>query len=216
MIRLAKSAEPPVLAQNGAAWTIEFIDAINRGEDPTPAQKNRYRHQQIKDALILETHAKCAYCEWKLLVGAYGDIEHIIPKSLRPDLRFSWANLTLACDACNNKKRTHSDLVDPYNDDPEVHFRFLGPMLTVRPGSDAGKRTQVVLDLNRLPLLEHRKEKIDDFVRRVHEISATVDAQTKAILLTALVEDAKSASKEFAGCTRAFIRDMQSDGTLPT
>jgi hypothetical protein len=59
-------------------------------------------------------------------------------------------------------------------------------------GSDIGKRTHALLDLNRLPLLEHRKEKLDDFVRRVHEVAATLDQSTKAILLAALIEDAQA------------------------
>lgn len=214
MIHLTKSGEPEILVQNGARWTAEFCAALERGEDPTPSQKARYGHAQIKAALIAETFGKCAYCEWKVLVGAYGDVEHIIPKSLRPDLRFRWDNLTLACDICNTNKGDNSDLVDPYSDEPEAHFRFLGPMLVVRIGSDIGKRTHAILDLNRTPLLEHRKEKIDDFVRRVYEINATVDPRTKEVLLNALIQDAVSPEKEFAGCTRAFVREVRVEGVL--
>ena len=215
MIRLEKSTEPNVLAQNAAAWIAEFAATLAAGNDPTPTVNNRYRHPEIKAALIAETHSKCAYCEVKALVGGFGDVEHIIAKKYRPDLRFSWPNLTLACDVCNTRKGAHEDIIDPYLDDPDEHFRFFGPMLTVRPGSDIGRRTQAILDLNRLPLLEHRKEKIDEFVRRAHEVASTLDEGTRTILLMALLDDARSAKKEFAGCTRALISDMQSDGSLP-
>lgn len=215
MIRLTKLDEPDVLAQNGSAWLVEFTKVVADGGEPTESQKNRYRHPKVKEKLIEETSGKCAYCEWKLLVGAFGDIEHIVPKSLKPELRFAWSNLTLACDVCNGSKGAHSDLIDPYVDDPDLHFRFLGPMIMVRPDSDIGKRTHAVLKLNRTALLEHRREKLDDFVRRVHEISATSNQLTRAILLNALIEDAESAKNEFAGCTRSFVRDMRADGSLP-
>ena len=215
MIRLEKSAEPDILKNNRAAWTAEFIAALAAGDDPTPTLEARYRHREIKDALVAETHAKCAYCEVKALVSGYGDVEHIIAKKFRPELRFVWSNLTLACDKCNTKKGVHDNILDPYSDDPDEHFRFFGPMLTVRAGSDLGKRTQAILELNRIELLEHRKEKLDEFVRRAHEVAATRDKDTRTILLRALLDDARSAKNEFSACARALIADMQADGLLP-
>ncbi len=215
MIKLRKTAEPPLLVRSAADWTAELKKALVAGQDPTRAQQQRYRHPEIKAALISETHGKCAYCEVKALVSGSGDIRHIIPKILRPELRFAWANLTLACDVCNTKKGANENIIDPYTDDPQEHFRFYGPMIAVRPGSELGKRSLAILDLNRTALLEHRKEKLDEFVRRAHEICYTADESTRLILLKALLDDARSATKEFSGCTQALIIDMQADGSLP-
>jgi uncharacterized protein (TIGR02646 family) len=215
MIRIRKSAEPKILADNAAGWLREFIETLNAGKDPTETQKSRYRHPDIKGALIAETHGKCAYCEAKALVTGFGDVEHIVPKKFRPALRFAWSNLTLACDVCNTKKGANENILDPYEDDPDEHLRFFGPMATVRAASELGLRTHTILELNRQPLLEHRKEKLDEFVRRAREVLTTRDEETRTVLLRALLNDARNSSTEFAACTRALILDMQSDGQLP-
>ncbi len=51
---------------------------------------NRYRHKQVKDALVTMFHGKCAYCESKITVVTYRSIEHFHPKSIYPELTFEW------------------------------------------------------------------------------------------------------------------------------
>jgi uncharacterized protein (TIGR02646 family) len=104
MIKLLKGDKPQVLKDNAATWGKTLVDKKARGEKPTDPDKARYRHPDIKVALIAETHGKCAYCESKLLHIAYGDIEHITPKSVKIELSVEWQNLTLACDRCNTNK----------------------------------------------------------------------------------------------------------------
>src|SRR5437660_11067609 len=107
MIKLSKTDEPAVLIERKADWTRTLVEKGARGEEPSDGEKNRYRHPDIKQALIAETHGKCAYCESKLLHITYGDVEHIVPKSAKIELSFQWKNLTLACDRCNTNKNAH-------------------------------------------------------------------------------------------------------------
>jgi uncharacterized protein (TIGR02646 family) len=160
--------------------------------------------------------AKCAYCESKIRHVSYGDIEHIVPKSIDPSRTYEWVNLTIACDICNTGKGDHEDLVDPYVEDPEeAHFRFMGPMVTIVPGSEPGKLTLTLLKLNRPELMEKRKERVEDLGRRLEEIVATRDEATRRVLIRALVENESAAEAEFAACVRSYIRDKQRDGAIP-
>jgi uncharacterized protein (TIGR02646 family) len=216
MITLLKLPIPKVLKEKGADWTKELMDAKARGEDLSTARRNRYNNSEIKKTLLRETHDKCAYCEAKLTHVTYGDVEHVVPKSAQPELTYEWGNLTVACDICNTKKGNIGGLVDPYSEDPEaVHFRFMGPMLTLRADSEVGKLTLMVLELNRASLIERRKDRVDNLGRRLGEVLKTKDPQLKQVLLDALVRDETGAEKEFAATARAYVSDKQADGEIP-
>src|SRR5436853_4660489 len=104
MIYLNKGAKPEILAEHAKNWTTELLEAIAAGTSLSEARKRRYNHDDIKQALLAETYGKCAYCESKIRHITYGDIEHIVPKSVDPSLSYEWDNLTLACDVCNTEK----------------------------------------------------------------------------------------------------------------
>jgi uncharacterized protein (TIGR02646 family) len=207
---------PEILVREAKAWTDELLAAIAGGKKLSDARKTRYNNKEIKDALLAETHGKCAYCESKLRHVTYGDIEHVVPKSVDPSRTYDWANLTTACDICNTKKADMEGLVDPYSDDPErTHFRFMGPMVTTALGNEAAKLSMHVLELNRPALMERRIDRVSDLGRRLEEIVATRDAGTRRLLIKALVEYEVMAHSEFAACVRSYVRDKQRDGVIP-
>ncbi|MBP9839269.1 MAG: HNH endonuclease [Proteobacteria bacterium] len=164
MIRLTKNPQPKILADNAANWTTALTDKHARGEEPTNAEKTKYRHPQVKAALVNETSGKCAYCESKLLHIHHGDVEHIYPKSLAMEKTFEWENLTLACERCNQNKSDNDPLIesiiDPYNIDPAVHLVFMGSLI-FDLGTPHGISTTEMLDLNRGELVERRKEQLE-------------------------------------------------------
>lgn len=216
MIHLTKLQSPNVLIQHAAEWTAELLAAIANGTKLSDARKRRYNHDQVKAALLQETHGKCAYCESKLTHIAYGDIEHIIPKASDPGRTYEWENLTTACDVCNTKKSDTEGLVDPYVNDPEqVHFRFMGPMMTIVPGNEPAKLTLTQLELNRTALMEKRTDRLEDLGRRLEEILATGDDATRTVLTKALVEGETHSHKEFAACARSYVSDKRRDGVIP-
>lgn len=209
MIRLVKGPIPDVLRRLGAAWTDAILDKLAAGQLPTKAEKQRYRHTEIRTALVAETRGKCAYCESKVSHIAHGDIEHITPKSLAPQKSFEWANLTLACDICNENKGdfdgNHENFVDPYTMEPTLHLYFAGPLLLPVPGSDQGLVTESVLELNRPDLFERRKERLERLNLLFQTLARTANEDARSVISEDIRRNETEASQEFAGLARQFV-----------
>ena len=208
MIKLEKGDEPTVLSRNARRWTQAVMSKLAAGETPSRTEKSRYNHPDIKRALVAETHGKCAYCESKVRHVAYGDIEHIVPKSDVPAKWFSWPNLTLACDVCNtNKSRTSVDkgsLIDPYEVDPEENFWQMGPIVYCRPGCDAAGLTERLLELNRAELVERRHERITGLLRMLDLFERCGNRDLKILLWQEITSEAQ-AHNEYAALARTVV-----------
>lgn len=219
---LQKGALPDILRKKGAAWTAELLNVLARNEKPSEAIKGRYRHDEIKDALLEETHKKCAYCESKVRHITYGDIEHIVPKSRVPAKAYEWENLTLACDVCNTNKgdeytddpaQSHERLIDPYIDNPADHFLFLREVVMPRPDSMRAYATEDTIKLTRLDLLERRRERmafLDGLVRAYQG----AEPQYKPMLLRDLYANHLSDSDEYAASSKAYIDHLKNIGAI--
>ena len=221
MIALNKLATPDVLAQNAAVWRAELLAVIASGEVPTQTQKGRYNHADVKTRLIEETRGKCAYCESKVRHVDDGDIEHIVPKSVHPELSFVWENLTLACTICNRKKGDHDAplgdplcLINPYQDDPRVHFLFHREILTPTPESIRGSNTENILDLNRSELRERRREKIEELHQYVTAYAQS-EEDYKPLVARQIRRQCVGADKEYSAFLEQYISEMIVRGTLP-
>lgn len=207
MIKLLKSATPEVLVENGDAWTAAVMEKRAAGIEPTSTELSRYRHPAIKVALLTETNGKCAYCESKFEHIAYGDVEHISPKSLDPESIFRWENLTLACDICNtnkgNKFPRGDGLIDPYTKLPSDHFRVFGPLIFGVPGDDDARLTELTLKLNRTALVEKRQQKIN-YLRDQVEVIAKAPDRLKPILLDNLQAEILD-EQEYAAIAKEYL-----------
>ncbi|WP_375329512.1 retron system putative HNH endonuclease [Microcystis sp. BLCC-F210] len=178
MIAVTRISKPPVLAKNAARW-LEALESIKSNNKATKAQinkaQNKYSHPQVKEALVKMFNGKCAYCESKITVGAYGAIEHFYPKSQYPNLTFTWENLLLSCDKCNdaNHKGTNFPLdditgnpllIDPTDGvtDPNTHLEFVwDEMAKLASVYGRDRRGQIVEDLFDLNGMRGRKELIN-------------------------------------------------------
>jgi uncharacterized protein (TIGR02646 family) len=205
VIKLQKQPEPDILRIHGVQWLKTLEDKIAAGEKPTDSEKSRYRHPDIKSALKTETSGKCAYCESKLLHIAFGDVEHISPKSEKLAHTFQWENLTLACDVCNTYKSNAPSLVDPYVDEPSEFFRFLGPMVYAIPGQAKGVTTVIQLRLNRPELVENRSKRLEAISSIILTINQTADQSIKAVLINDLMHNETADGVEYAAFVRSFI-----------
>lgn len=206
MIRLFKGAKPAILRKDGEVWAKVLLEKKKLGVEPTQLEKTRYRHPDIKSALIAETHGKCAYCESKLLHITYGDVEHIVPKATAIELSVEWENLTLACDRCNTNKSIVEGLVDPYVVDPADHFHFIGPFVFAKPLSDGAKLTEMTLKLNRGDLFERRGDRMKALRELVDTLERTNDPRLKAVLRRDIEENELNDAVEYAAISRAFVR----------
>lgn len=210
MIKINKGAKPQILHDKAEEWRDELLAKLEAGEEVSDYQKSRYNRPDIKTAIVAETDGKCAYCESKILHVDFGDIEHILPKSERPEFWFEWQNLTLACGVCNNKKRAYYDellpLLDPHTDDPEGRLLFFGPMARAFPGDGNAQMTERILDLNRPRLLERRTERLDQLLTL-----ATLIEQTPEPVKSLLVDDFRKeteSDREYASLARTVARHI--------
>lgn len=168
MIQIKKLPKPKILEDNDKKWTQEYETALKNKVAISDTIRTRYNHDDIKNILIKETHGKCAYCESKLRHISFADIEHILPKSKRPDLYVEWTNLTLSCEICNRDNKNdyynpNDPLIHPILDNPNNYIIALGAIIYNLPGQRKGELTISQLDLNRTDLIERRTEKLDFF-----------------------------------------------------
>ena len=85
---------------------------------------NRYGKDDVRYALATMYSDRCCYCEGRIGVVVYGQIEHRQPKKLFPEKTFVWENLHWACQPCNVQKGAKWDRCFPILDgvlDPISH-----------------------------------------------------------------------------------------------
>jgi uncharacterized protein (TIGR02646 family) len=196
---------PAILITNGTRWTTRFQTEFLAGNTRfTP-----WRDTSIVNALVHETHGKCAYCEGIIADVAAPNVEHILPKALRPDLVVEWRNLTLACPACNSAKGTYysetAPLLNPYEDDPEEHLEFAGPVVMGRLGDDLGQRAVSKLKLLRGNLILERSKRIQQLADQIDRWFRASDPDEK-LIYAEVVNDALNDEVEFAATLRAYAR----------
>lgn len=205
MIKLAKGRMPDVLAENAAAWTAEYADALAAGAPISDTIRYRYRHRSIKSAVRSESFGKCIYCEKR---DAPGEIDHLEPVVSRPTLIVTWTNLGFCCKPCNTNKGGYyapaEPLINPFVDDPSQHLFVFGPLIRSQIGSQMGFRTVLVLELNRPELIERRKERIETIQSMLEHWAALPEGSTKDILKQKIIEEA-GRDKEFTAVSRAFL-----------
>lgn len=204
MIKLEKLPEPASLTRNKERWTDELLAAILSGDqDDINRRKGKYNQTDIKEQLKSETNGKCAYCESKVTVVAHGDIEHITPKSIRPELTFSWENLTFACQKCNGKKSVVEEVVDPYLDEVNDHFFFVAQF--IRGRTQIGRLTERELELNRIELLEDRSDHIKTLADTLEAIMNEPNERLKRLTHKALLDDLDSRKPEYIMMKRKIL-----------
>ena len=142
------------------------------------------------------------------------DIEHILPKNenARPDLYVKWDNLTLACEVCNrdNKKdyfNENDPLINPYQDNPEEHLIAAGPFLYNKPGDRKGYTTITVLDLNRISLIERRKERLESISNLLEKWANEQNLFIKDILEEQLIKEV-SWDREYSFIIKSHLKNL--------
>lgn len=213
MIKLNKLVLPDSIINKIEERAASFSKCIADGVDVPDALASSYKAKDIKEFLRRETSDKCAYCESKVPHIDHGDVEHILPKSIFPDLRFSYENLTYACGICNTKKGSFYDagvpLLNPYKDLPEDHLMPVGPMVLRVPTSDRGLLTEKKLDLNRSDLVERRQERLQAAASLVDQIVRTKNQTIRAVLREEIAKECL-ADKEYSLVVRGYIASVKS------
>lgn len=217
MIRVRRGRAPDVLTRNRARWTSDLL----RAKTPKERERllRRYRHQDVKDALVARFHGKCAYCESFIRHVDYGHIEHYRPKVRYPKQAFTWSNLVLACGVCNGSehkgehfplKANGGPIIDPCAEAPARHLSFeydpVARLASVRGKTTRGDTTEKLLGLNRQDLRAHRSERIQYlwFIAQ----RAMTDPEARQLL-----DDAAAASRPYSAFAH-LLRDALLKGSL--
>jgi len=173
MRNLLKVDEPEVLSDNHESWLEEY-----EADAASSSKKYKYRHPDIKQSLKEETGYKCIYCESKIGHNTPGDIEHKIPSSKRPDLHFTWTNLTIACTECNRRKNDYyvvgDEFLDPYTEDVENQLEHHGPLVLWKTNNTRAEISVKILELHSIK----RKELISRKIGRIEEFNNLVERYT--------------------------------------
>ncbi|WP_411553352.1 HNH endonuclease [Paenibacillus lautus] len=208
MRSLTKGNKPDILQEKEDQWTKDLLDYVNRGEKIPDSIGGRYRHANIKDALLVETYNKCVYCESKVTHISHGDIEHIVPKSVFREKTFTWENLTIGCTKCNQNKLAYYDpalpILNPYTDKPETHIRFWGPLPFPVDGDKSAEMTIRLLKLDRPELIERRTDHIKSIEPLLKQYEDT-DNQTLKSLIWDDIMALTLVDKEFSLMVEHFV-----------
>ena len=107
---LTNKAYSPSTVETGIIQT----NPPQKAEDWQNNIYNSYK-TNLKAHVILNQKDRCAYCR-KIIEadGKYEPLEHIVPKTFRPEWLFHPKNLLVTCDSCNNLKGTEQVLNDQY------------------------------------------------------------------------------------------------------
>jgi uncharacterized protein (TIGR02646 family) len=133
MIRVHKPTPPTVLATDGTTARQTHCNEFDAAPDEyrngtrTFTFEDHYKADEVKDALRIAQHSKCAFCESLFTHIEYGDIEHFRPKGGYQQKRggpmkypgyywlaYEWSNLFYSCQLCNQRFK---DNLFPLRDD---------------------------------------------------------------------------------------------------
>lgn len=222
---MTRLPEPKVLQKNATHWLFKLKNLSNSSPTTKEEKKqltlaqNKYRHQEIKAALVKMFHGKCAYCESKITLVTYGAIEHFFPKSLFIDLTFAWSNLLLACDVCNDRGHKGTSfpldnqgnplLLNPTDPsiDPNMHLEFVwdavAGLASVYGRDERGKTVERIFDLNgnrgRKELIAHRSQ----YVKRLFALLRLARSGDPEAI--ALLQESCDPSAEYCAFARVHI-----------
>lgn len=211
MIRYTKGPIPEILQQNARDWTVELLALIEGGREVESGILRRYAHSSIKSQVKQDSYDKCIYCESKITHISYGDIDHIKPKSRFPAETYSWDNLALVCNKCNNTKRDNYDPatppINPYRENPALFLKAVGAIIWPEPGNDRGQVTVSIVKLNRTELLERRRARLEQIRPMFENIARAINPEIRAIFREQLLEELKP-EKEYVFVCKTAIETL--------
>ena len=192
MIRIRKQADPPAVLVTRGPAAIGKRDADGK----LVFNKEIYRHNEVKTALIASHRGKCCFCEQ--IVQEDGDVEHFRPKSHYYWLAYDWANLLWACSPCNSRHKRSlfplrdescratspydTDLeeplfINPTEEDPEDLIEWRSEFPVPRPGPDSAKAKETLraLRLDKRGLLETRRQRLSELEAQMDSFKIALD-----------------------------------------
>lgn len=188
MIQVKQKDIPDILQKEQNEWTARLINLVKEydGYDKIPDNLkneavNKYRHKDIKEAVIDTTKGKCIFCEAYIEDVDYPNIEHFFPKSLHPKYTFKWSNLFPACRKCNIPKGNFDTKVEPFihpqKDNPEDFFTYNELKIQISSSAPDYMKAKNTIDkckLDRITLCRQHSEILLSFYEVEADIESTI------------------------------------------
>lgn len=124
---------PPSLVNNAGRWKRQLLQEIRKKGGKISKVSNsffdKYNKDDVKKTLYNMYNGLCCYCEEKVGVVEYGNIEHRKPKRKFPRSTYDWDNMHLSCTICNTNKGERYNkrypILDAVVDNPiEKHLQY--------------------------------------------------------------------------------------------
>lgn len=117
---------------------------------------NGHKHwKAIQHPLWEAYNGICAYSAQWINPLSYPNVDHFIPKSVKPDLAYEWNNYRLACPHANNVKRDHQDVLDPFKVKKDWFLLdFSSLMVIPNPTLPVQLQQQIQITIDRLAINE--------------------------------------------------------------
>ena len=135
---------PPLLQENQEVWTQPWVQYYReiKGEDnqlltPNKPTTSHWLKDEIRRPLIEDFQNNCGYCG-RVIPTPYsfeneeplakGDVDHLIPKSVKPELVYEWSNYVWSSKESNQQKGNFYDeefpILDPCSESDCNLVRF--------------------------------------------------------------------------------------------
>lgn len=206
MRNINKLDEPAVLEQNKASWLAQLLE-----DRASNYRKTKYRHPEIKTALVTETGSKCVYCESKIGHNTPGDVEHKVPVSFNIERIFEWSNLTIACTECNRRKNDYfeedNEFLDPYTDNVESMLEHHGPLVYWNIGNSRAEITIRILELNdasRTNLILRKTRVLEDASNLIERWNSETNRVLRSLLMKK-AEEMVNVKSEYSAMVYSFF-----------
>lgn len=167
---------PYIKTEDDEGLIREASPQVNHSEDWEKSCLSDFK-ARVRDYYRKKQNRRCAYCRTIVKTSqASAEIEHIIPKSERPEWMYEPLNYCMSCKMCNTKKSTNGVLKDgvyksfpndstdylivhPHLDKYSQHINIIDGIL-YEGLTDKGKETIRICKLDRYELAVERAEDI--------------------------------------------------------
>ena len=142
-------------------------NCLNSWKSNQHSMPKKHLSKKKRKAVFDRAKGLCEYCQSQAVFSVHSfSVEHIIPLSKGGTNELE--NLALACEGCNNAKRTHTEGIDPETQltapffhprkhQWKDHFKWGTESMKIIGTTPIGRVTITCLNMNRKPLVNLRR-----------------------------------------------------------
>ncbi len=134
-----------------------FLRKFSNSKPPIEELEKRNYWKHIRKDLYDAYDGICAYSAHWIPFTDNPNVDHYLPKSIRPDLAYEWNNYRLACSYANTLKKDFQDVLDPFQICNDMFFLDFPSLLVIaNPALTEKEKKSVEKTIDRLKLNDDR------------------------------------------------------------